>query len=89
VTGTTVMVTLPRGLEQFTGGVRDLEVEAGTVGEVLAAVERRLPATRGHLADRQGALRPHLLCIVDGAAVRDPATPVGDRVTFLLAVSGG
>lgn len=82
-------VRLPRGLEPFTGGVREMAVEAATVAGVVAAVDEALPGVATHLVDRNGQLRPHLVCVVAGEAVRDVTTPVDDEVAFLLAVSGG
>ena len=86
-------VLLPSGLGPFTGfgdaDERRVEVEAEDVAGVVRGLGERLPGLEGHLLDGAGALRPHLLCLVDGTATRDLATPVHDRVRFLTAVSGG
>nr|WP_274388372.1 MoaD/ThiS family protein [Salsipaludibacter albus] len=80
---------MPAGLDPFTGATRELEVDGADVAEVVAGLERALPGVAGHLVDGGGRLRAHLLCLVDGTATRDLATPVGDEVAFLTAVSGG
>ncbi len=82
-------VELPSGLDPFSGGRRRLEVDAVDVAGVVAAVDAQVPGLGGHLVSDSGALRPHLLCLVGEEAVRDMATPVEDRVRFLIAVSGG
>lgn len=82
-------VRLPAGLDPFTGGTRQLQVEGADVAAVVGEVERALPGVAGHLVDGGGRLRAHLLCLVDGTATRDLATPAGDEVAFLTAVSGG
>lgn len=84
-----VRVELPSGLDPFTGGRRSVEVSAQDVADVVAALEDDMPGIRGHLVDASGALRPHLLCLVGDEVVRDVTTPVGSRVRFLIAVSGG
>lgn len=86
---TAVRVELPSGLDPFTGGRRSIEVRAHDVAGVVAALDDRIPGLGGHLVDASGALRPHLLCLVDDELVRDVRTAVGPRVRFLIAVSGG
>lgn len=84
-----VTVELPSGLDPFTGGRRRFDVVATDVAEVVSALDTQVPGLAGHLVDDSGALRPHLLCLVGEDLVRDMATPVQDRVRFLIAVSGG
>ncbi len=87
------MVSLPTGLDPFTGfdATHDhrVEVAATDVAGVVQRLRDVLPGLDGHLLDGAGALRPHLLCLVDGTATRDLATPVHDEVRFVAAVSGG
>lgn len=84
-----VTVRLPSGLDPFTGGRRSVELDAPDVAGVVAGLDSELPGVAGHLVDDRGRLRAHLLCLVDGTATRDLATPVGGEVSFLTAVSGG
>lgn len=70
------------------------EVEAGTVGEALAAVFTARPALRGYVLDDQGAIRRHVAVYINGAAVRDRqklTDPVGprDEIYVLQALTGG
>jgi molybdopterin converting factor small subunit len=86
-------VHLPRLLDPATGGTRRSTVQGSTLGEVVAALVAHLPTVETHLFDHTGALRPHVLCFVDGRATRleDRSTPVGEdaEIRFLQAVSGG
>lgn len=84
-----IEVVLPRGLEAWTGGERSVRVVAGTVRDAVAAADRVLPGVGAQLLDRQGRVRPHLVCAVDGEVTRDPTARIDGRVRFLLAVSGG
>ena len=70
------------------------EVEAGTVGEALAAVFAGRPALRGYVLDDQGAVRRHVAIYVNGAALRDRVAlsdPVGprDEIYVFQALTGG
>lgn len=82
-------VRLPSGLDAFTGGRRAVEVAGADVAAVVADLDGAMPGVAGHIVDGRGRLRPHLLCLVDGTATRDLATPVDEEVAFLTAVSGG
>lgn len=84
-------VLLPRLLDTPAGGRRNVEVDGDNLGEVIENLLVEMPALRVHLFDQAGALRPHVLCFVDGASTRleDRDQPAGDEVRFLQAVSGG
>lgn len=83
-------VRLPGVLDPATGGLREVQVAGGTLGEVLADLCRQVPTLRVHLFD-QGQLRRHVICIHDGITRRRMDHPVGDgdEVAILQAVSGG
>jgi hypothetical protein len=68
-----------------------LTVAAGTVAEVLAAVERACPGLAG-LVREDGRLAPHYLLSLDGREfVTDLALSVrpGEHVLLLSADAGG
>lgn len=70
------------------------EVEAGTVAELVAALDRRWPGLGFYVTDERGRLRQHVAIWVDGARLRDPralgdALAAESRVTILQALSGG
>jgi sulfur-carrier protein len=85
-----VEVRLSRVLAPIVGDRLTLTVEGNTVGDVIDALLIELPQLQVHLFDQTGALRPHVLCVVDDEVVRldDRGLPA-TRVEFLHAVSGG
>lgn len=91
-----VTVELPRLVADAAGVPRRVEMaldrtEADTDG-VLAALFAFHPGVRTHLVDDRGALRPNVLCALDGERTRltDP-TPVedGSTIVFAPSVAGG
>jgi molybdopterin synthase sulfur carrier subunit len=89
-----VKVKIPTQLRAAAGGEGDLEVEGGTVGEVLDALFERHGELRDRLSDGDGALRRFVNVYVDGEDIRfgdGLETPVGDghEVQILPAVAGG
>jgi len=84
---------LPEALEKPSGEVA-LEVDGGSVGEVLDGLFARHPNLRGYVVDEQGAVRHHVAVFVDGDAIRDKRNltqPLGARaeVYVMQALSGG
>jgi sulfur-carrier protein len=89
-----VKVKIPTQLRASAGGEGELEVEGGTVGEVLDALFERHGELRDRLSDGDGALRRFVNVYVDGDDVRFEqglATPVRDgaEVQVLPSVAGG
>src|SRR3954465_8770377 len=88
-----VTVKIPTQLRAATGGQAELEVEGGTVGEVLDAVFD----AHGGLRDRitqDGDLRRFVNVYVSGEDIRfqqglETSINDGDEVTILPAVAGG
>jgi sulfur-carrier protein len=86
-----VVVRLPPALlNLFPAAERRLEVEAATVGEVMAALDARWPGMRDRLCDSRPAIRRHINVFVDGrrASLETPLAP-GTEVFILTAISGG
>ena len=71
-----------------------LEVEPGTVREVLERVFAQYPTLRGYVVDEHGALRHHVAVFVDGqpvadkTALRETVSARGE-VYIMQALSGG
>ena len=71
-----------------------VEVEAGTVAEVVGALEDAFPGIAAYLLDEAGAARKHVSIYVDSVLVRDRtdlSDPVGptSEVFVAQALSGG
>ena len=79
------------GIPRQRAGRAELRVPAGTVSDVLAAIQSRCPALAG-LVRADGRLGPHYLLSVNGQSfIRDGSVRLGpgDRVLLLSADAGG
>lgn len=83
-------VLIPTSLRSYTGRAH-VQIDGGTVGEVLAALERRHPGIRFRMIDEQERMRPHMRFFVNGLQVRELAHPLqpGDGLAIVQALSGG
>jgi MoaD family protein len=89
-----VKVKIPTQLRAAAGGESELQIEGGTVGEVLDALFDRHGELRDRLSDGDGALRRFVNVYVDGEDIRfgdGLQTPVADgqEIQILPAVAGG
>ncbi len=87
-------VRIPTQLRNLAGGAAEVEVEGGTVGEVLAALEKAHPGFEGRLFDDEGKLRRFVNVFVADEDVRflqglDTQVPAGQTVSIIPAVAGG
>ncbi len=86
-----VKVFLPPLLRDATGNLDQVEIDAATVRQVVAALEARFPGVRERLCVGD-ALRPGLSVAVNGAVSSLgllQKVPDGSEVHFLPAVGGG
>ena len=89
-----VKVKIPTQLRTAAGGESELQVEGGTVGEVLDALFDRHGELRDRLSDDNGGLRRFVNVYVDGEDIRfgqglETSVADGDEVQILPAVAGG
>jgi len=87
----TVRIRIAPLLYSYTGGLKTIEVEAATLGEAIAALDRRYPGVAFRVIDEQGRIRPHMNVFVGEENVRDLATAVvdGTEIFIVGALSGG
>ena len=84
------VVRLRAPLSELAGGNRELELDGSTVAEVLKALEREHPDTRGWILDERGAIREHINVFVNKEYGReDTSVPPSDRLHVIPAISGG
>ncbi|HSS42829.1 MAG TPA: ubiquitin-like small modifier protein 1 [Solirubrobacterales bacterium] len=88
-----VTVKIPTQLRAATGGESELEVEGGTVGEVLDAVFDSHEGLRDRIT-QDGDLRRFVNVYVSGEDIRfqqglETSIEDGAEVTILPAVAGG
>ncbi len=84
---------LPSVLKVAVGADR-VRVEGKTVGEGLEAACAMLPRLRAHILEGKGALRPHVLCALNGrvlprATFGEHTLSDGDEILIVQAISGG
>jgi molybdopterin converting factor small subunit len=84
-------VFIPTMLQGITGGLKQVEVEGETVGEIVDKLDAAHPGMKARLVEG-GALRRNLAVAVDGEVsvmglLED--VPEGAEVHFVPAISGG
>jgi molybdopterin synthase sulfur carrier subunit len=89
-----VTVRIPTTLRPLSGGAKQVEVGAGSLAEVIEALDGAHPGFRDRLLDDDGALRKFVNVFVDDDDVRylqGLETPVSDGLTVSIipAVAGG
>ncbi len=83
-------VLIPSPLYSYTKGKRP-QAAGGTLGELLADLDRQFPGIRFRMIDEQDRMRPHMRFFVNG----DPVFELGhavqdtDEVAIVQALSGG
>lgn len=87
-------VVIPTPLRKFTSGAETVEVEAGTVQQILDNLDTKYPGFRASVCDDSGSLRRFINIYVDGEDVRfmeNLATPAADgsEIAIVPAISGG
>jgi sulfur-carrier protein len=83
-------VIIPSQLLSYTRRV-ELQVEGGSVADVLATLDRQFPGLRFRIIDEQDQIRPHIRIFVNQEVARDLAFGLnpGDEVRIIGAISGG
>jgi len=89
-----VTVRIPTTMRPLTGGERQVSVEAGTLDQVIKALDAAHPGLGDRLLDEAGSLRKFVNVFVDDDDVRyldGLATEVADGITVSIipAVAGG
>jgi sulfur-carrier protein len=83
-------VIIPSQLLSYTRRV-ELQVEGGTVAEVLAVLDRQFPGLRFRIIDEQDQIRPHIRIFVNQEIARDLGFELfpRDEIRIIGAISGG
>jgi len=87
-------VKIPTALRDLTDGSSEVEVDTGTVSEVVDDLVDRYPGLGGRLVDDQGRIRKFVNVFVADDDIRfldglDTSVVDGAVVTILPAVAGG
>jgi len=89
-----VTVKIPPALRTLCGGSAQVEIQAASVAEAIAALDRAHPGMAERICTEQGEARRHVLIYVNQDDIRErdgmrTALQNGDEVFVLPAVSGG
>jgi sulfur-carrier protein len=89
-----VTIRIPTTLRPLSGGASTVQVDAGTLREVLAALDAAHPGFGDRLLDDEGTLRKFVNVFVADDDVRyldglDTPVPEGETVSIIPAVAGG
>ena len=89
-----VTVRVPPVFRTMTGGSSQVSIEAGTVGEVLDALDAVHPGFKDKLLDGEGKLVRYVNLFVDDDDVRfmdglDTPVPDAGTLSIMQAVAGG
>mgnify|MGYP006290993971 CR=1 FL=1 len=88
----TVIIASP--LRRLAGGRSRLEIEGGTVGEIISNLQNEAPGFRNRLLDDRGEVRRFLAVFLNGEDIRETGgakTRVsdGDELELVPAAAGG
>jgi adenylyltransferase/sulfurtransferase len=89
-----VTVVIPTTLRLFTEHNSEIELDGGTVGEVLSSLSDEYPETKKALFDENGQLRSFINVFVNDENIRDlngfdSSLKGGDEVILIPAIAGG
>jgi molybdopterin synthase sulfur carrier subunit len=87
-------VIIPTPLRKFTNQTARLQVEAGTVGEIIDRITLDFPELKKHLLDQQGGIRSFVNIFAGDDDIRDlqkEKTPVNNStvISIVPAIAGG
>jgi molybdopterin converting factor small subunit len=83
-------VIIPSQLLSYTHRV-EVQVEGGTLTDVLATLDRQFPGLRFRIIDEQNEIRPHIRIFVNQETARslEFALRPEDEIRIIGAISGG
>ena len=87
-------VIIPTPLRKFTNQTAKLNIEAGTVGEIIEKITFDFPDLKKHLLDKDGAIRSFVNVFAGDDDIRDlqkEKTPVTNStvISIVPAIAGG
>lgn len=88
-----ILVRIPPALRSYTNSKDEVVLEAGTVSELLAELDRAFPGIRDRVVDEMGRRRHYVNIFVNEELVWSPPSETklnpGDVVHILPSVAGG
>ena len=89
-----VLVRIPTPMRSITNGQGQVEMEAGTLSQLVGNLEESYPGFMARLMDENGELRYFVNIYLNGQDIRfleglNTTTKSGDEVSIVPAVAGG
>ena len=86
-----IRVCIPSQLIAYTDGATRVEAAGGTVGAVLADLDRRYPGLKFRVVDEQDRIRRHVRIFIGQDEARSVGAPISEDGELLIfgALSGG
>ena len=89
-----VLVRIPTPMRRITNGQGQVQVESGTLSQLVGRLEESYPGFSARLVDENGELRYFVNIYVNGQDIRflqglNTSTKSGDEVSIVPAVAGG
>lgn len=87
-------VIIPTPLRKFTNQTAKVQIEAGTIAEVIDRITIDFPELKKHLLDQQGGIRSFVNIFTGDEDIRDlqkEKTPVNNStvISIVPAIAGG
>ncbi len=87
-------VKLPPVLRKLSGGVKEVQVDGGTIGDVLDSLDRKYPSIKNQLLTEDGQIARFVNLYLNDEDVRfmqglTTVVKESDTVVILPAMSGG
>ena len=87
-------VVIPAPLRKYTSGAEVVEMDPGTVQQIIEVLETKFPGIRNSVCDETGGLRRFINIYVDGEDVRflenlQTKAKDGAEIAIVPAISGG
>ena len=89
-----VTVRIPTALRRVTQGQGEVEIEAGTIGELIENLEKEFPGIKERLVDENGEIRKFVNFFVNDEDIRflqgkETKLEEGAVVAIIPAIAGG
>jgi sulfur-carrier protein len=89
-----VKVRIPTPLQKLTNNQSEVQIEAQSVNELLAGLEKQYPGIKERLCDEKGTLRRFVNVYVNEEDIRflqgqETAIKAGDDISIIPAIAGG
>jgi len=87
-------IRIPTPLRKLTNNEELVEVNAATIGEAIAELQKRFPGIKERLVDETGGIRRFVNVYVNEEDIRflqnqETALKEGDEISIIPAIAGG